>query len=466
MGALVASCALQPAEIVAPRLPQAFDAPVDTAGSAPTQAWYRAFSSQELNELVDNASSDNLDILAASARVAQADARARQAGAAVLPSLDAVGNANFLAGHSSQGSGHEVDWSALLSASYEIDFWGRNRATRASALHLAAASRADRDTVALTTLAGVANGYFAVLALRERLAFAAANQEAAQQLLKVIDARLVAGAAAPVEQATQRSVYDAAQIARFDLQQMESDARTALALLLGREPEKFVVRGQPLDSLTEPLIAAGLPVTLLTRRPDIARAEENLRASHADVVVARAALFPSLTLTGSAGVQNPALQAAVLTIGGTGPSVSLGGNLVHAVFDHGRISAQRDEVAAKDSELLSAYRAAILAGLVDVENALFAIQHLEDARQFELDGVEQSARAYEGAKLRYQAGTGDFLLVLEAQRALFVARDQYVQYKLGRLQALVSLAKALGGGWSQHSDATTSTSPHNRTTSP
>ena len=464
--ALLTSCAIQ-APVLAPQdLQASFDLPSELKGRPPTQEWYRAFSSDELNAFVDSASGNNLDIAAASARVAQADARAIQAGAALLPTIDAVGKASFLAGHSSQGSGHELDWSALLSASYEIDFWGKNRATRSSALYLAKGSRADRDTVTLTTLAGVAQGYFQVLALRDRLAIARSNQDAAQQLLDVINARLAVGAAAPVELATQRSVYDAAQIAKLSLQQMESEARAALALLLGRAPEEFEVRGQPLDSLAEPSIAAGLPSELLARRPDIARAEENLRASQADLIVARAALFPSFTLTGSAGVQNPALQAAVLTIGGSGPSFALGANLVQTIFDHGRLRAQRAEVQARNRELLSAYRAAILAALVDVENALSAIRHLEDARQFQIDNVAQSEKAYEGARLRYQSGKGDFLLVLETQRTLFAARDQFVQYKLGRLQALVSLSKALGGGWSQHPTADSPATTPKWTTNP
>jgi outer membrane protein TolC len=230
---------------------------------------------------------------------------------------------------------------------------------------------------------------------------------------------------------------------------MEGEARSALALLLGRAPEKFEVRGRPLATVTEPAVTAGLPSELLTRRPDIRLAEENLRSSHADLIAARAAMFPSLNLTGSAGVQNPALPAAVLTIGGVGPSFALGANLVQPIFDHGRLRAQRDEVAARNRELLSAYRASILAALGDVENALAAIQHLDAARQFQTDAVAQSERAFEGATLRYQAGSGDFLIVLDSQRSMYAARDQFIQYKLGRLQALVSLNKALGGGWNQ-----------------
>jgi multidrug efflux system outer membrane protein len=190
-----------------------------------------------------------------------------------------------------------------------------------------------------------------------------------------------------------------------------------------------------------------LPSELLTRRPDVLLAESNLLAGHADLIAARAALFPSLSLTASGGVQNPALPATVLTIAGAGPSFAIGANLVQPIFDRGRLKAQRDEVEARNVELLSAYRAAIVAALSDVENALGAIQHLNEARDYEIENVEQSQRALEGARLRYQAGAVDFLTMLEAQRTLYAARDQLIQYKLARLKALVGLCKALGGGW-------------------
>jgi NodT family efflux transporter outer membrane factor (OMF) lipoprotein len=368
-----------------------------------------------------------------------------------LPSVDATGNASYLAGHSSQGGGHELDWSAMLSASYELDFWGKNRAAARSAQLLAGASRADRDTIALTTLAGVSNGYFQILALRERLVIAHANREAAHLLLQVVQSRFDAGVATPVELATQKSTYDMAQIAIVDLEQTEFEARAALSLLLGRAPEDFQVEGMPLDEMREPAIAPGLPSELLRRRPDLVLAEANLRAAHADLDAARAAMFPNISLTAGAGVQNPALPATVLTIPGIGPSFALGANLVQPIFDHGRLRAQRDEVEAKETELLASYRSSIISALIDVENALAEIQHLNVAREFQIENVAQSERAFEGAKLRYQAGSGDYLTLLEAQRALYLARDQLVQYKLARLTALVSLSKALGGGWRQSS---------------
>jgi NodT family efflux transporter outer membrane factor (OMF) lipoprotein len=463
--ALLTACAVQS---VAPPPQQDLPAAFDNAGAAggqwPAQEWYRDFGSDELDAFIDIAARTNTDVAAARARVTQADARARQAGAAILPSVTANGVGNFFSGHSSQGGGHELDWSAMLTASYEVDFWGKNRAMANSARLLAGASRADQDAIALTMLAGVANGYFQLLAVRERLVVAQSNRDIAKQLLDVVQSRFDVGVASPIDLATQKAALDVAQIAISDLQQIEVEARTALSILLGRPPEQFEVKGQPLDSLREPTVAAGLPSELLTRRPDILLAESNLRAGHADLIAARAAMFPSLSLTASGGVQNPALPATVLTIPGVGPSFAATFNLVQPIFDHGRLKAQRDEVQAKNVELLTAYRASILAALGDVENTLSAIQHLNQARDYQFESIAQSERAFEGAKARYQAGSVDFLTMLEAQRTLYTARDQFIQYKLARLQALVGLCKALGGGWNQQQTQSTASQTTTRNT--
>ena len=431
-----------------PPPPPAFEHAAAGAPAAwPGQDWYRGFGSEELDALVDYAATHNTDLAQAQARVAQADARARQAGAAILPTVGGVASGNYLAGNSPQGSGHELDWLAMLSASYEVDFWGKNRATARSALLAAGASRAASATIQLTMLGGVADEYFQVLALRERLSVARSNREAARQVLQAVEARFSAGLATPTDAALQRAAFDKAQIAVADIEQREVEARTALALLLGRAPEGFEVGGSSLESLSEPQVSAGLPSELLRRRPDLAAAEANLRAANADLNAAQAALFPSLSLTAAAGVQNPALPATVLTIGGTGPSLSLAANLTQPIFDRGRLRAKRDEASAHEQELIAAYRAAIVAALVDVENALGALQHLDATRGPEQESLAQSERAFEGARLRYQHGSGDLLTLLEAQRGLYGARDEFVQYRLARLEALVALCKALGGGW-------------------
>jgi outer membrane protein, multidrug efflux system len=446
LGAWASGCTLQETKTPAVNLPQSFAAALQV-GPWPSEDWYGGFQSAELNSLVEAAARSNLSLQMASARVRQADAHARQAGGALLPSVDAGANGNFLAGHSRNGNAHETDWGVLLSASYEVDFWGKNRAALRSADALSQASRADRDTMALTTLAAVASGYFQALSLADRLDIAMANRDTAMKLLSVVQARFDAGSATPVEVATQRAALASAELVLPDLQQQRGEALAALAVLLGRAPEDFSLQDRSLEAIAEPQVTAGLPSELLTRRPDVAAAEANMRAAAADLVVARAALFPSLSLTASGGVQNPALNAAVITLSGIGPTLNLGAGLVQPIFDGGRLRAVRAEVQAKDEELILAYRAAILVALQDVENALNALRHLNEAQRFEEENITQSNRAFEGATLRYQQGAGDFLTVLESQRTLYSARDQYSQYRLARLQALIALGKALGGGW-------------------
>jgi NodT family efflux transporter outer membrane factor (OMF) lipoprotein len=451
--ALLSGCPAEPARLTV-STPDAIEwVPPKTAIVWPEPDWFEGFGSPELTAFIGQALSDNLDLQGAAERVVQADARARQAHAAILPSVDALGNVNYLAGHSSYGSLHETDWSALLSASYEIDFWGKNRAQAAAASYLGAAARADKETVRLTTEAAVADTYFEIVSLRERLAAARANAESSQQLLEVVQSRYQAGYANPVEVATQSAAFASQRAAVPELEQAETRASGALAVLLGRPPEHFSIQTTSLEDLREPIVSPGLPAALLRRRPDIAQAEANVQAAHADLEVARAALFPSLTMTAAGGLANPALNAAVNSLSGVGPTVNLGAALAQSIFDGGKRRAQRLEASSREQELLITYRASILSALVDVENSLSAIARLDAARSDQEAIVAQSERAYEGARVRYQRGFGDFLGVLEAQRAVYKARDQFAQYRLARLEAAVSLCKALGGGWAPSGDS-------------
>jgi NodT family efflux transporter outer membrane factor (OMF) lipoprotein len=445
IAALCAGCVTAPLTPSA-QVPATFEQ--TTAGAAwPGKQWYRDFGSAELDDLIAQAQQANLDLNAAAARVRQADARARAAGAAILPRIEAGGTTTRIEGRSGGTTARETDGSALLSTTYEVDFWGRSRATATSARLSALASRADRDTLTLTTLAGVTNSYFQVLSLRERLKLARANLDSNREVLQVIEARFNAGAAAAAELASQRAAVATAELTIPLFEQQEFEARGALALLIGRAPEGFTVAAQALDGLADPAVAPGLPAELLMRRPDVLSAESSLQAAHADLAAARAALFPSLTLTGSGGVQDPAVQAAVITLAGTGPSLSLGASLLQTIFDGGRQRAVRDEAQAREQELLTLYRGAILNALLDVETALAAIRRLNLQQSAQQESVTQSEQAFEGARLRYRAGSGDYLTVLDSQRTLYAAQEQASQYRLARLQAAVGLSKALGGGW-------------------
>ncbi|MEJ0008283.1 MAG: TolC family protein [Steroidobacteraceae bacterium] len=293
----------------------------------------------------------------------------------------------------------------------------------------------------------MATSYFELVSIRERIKVAQSNLDAARGTLEVVQARFNAGAADPVILATQRALLASAQLALPDLRQRETEALTGLRCWSAGNQKDSRSRMPGWTRWPSRRVAPGLPVELLTRRPDVYLAEANLRAADANLVAARAALLPSLTLTAAGGIQNPAVNAAVIALTGTGPGLSLGAGLTQSIFDGGRLRAARDESRAKDEELLASYRKAIIAALVDVENALAAIRNLDAARDVQEESLAQSQQAFDGAQLRYREGAGDFLAVLEAQRSLYASRDQYSQYKLARLQALIALCKALGGGW-------------------
>jgi NodT family efflux transporter outer membrane factor (OMF) lipoprotein len=271
----------------------------------------------------------------------------------------------------------------------------------------------------------------------------------ARKLLDLVNARGATGLANPAEIAQQRAALANAAIHARELERQQIEAQAALAILVGKTPGTLEITQQRLAEFAEPRVTAGLPTQLLIRRPDVYSAEKSLRAAHADVAQARAAFFPSVTLTGSGGVQNPAVQAALLTLPGVGPTLTVGAGLTQTIFDGGRLRAARDEAAAKELEMITHYRAAALAAFWDVDVALSAIDRLNLEADAQQENVSQSALALSGAEARYRAGSGDFLTVLDAERTAITARDQMTQYKLQRLQAVVGLCKALGGGWEQ-----------------
>jgi NodT family efflux transporter outer membrane factor (OMF) lipoprotein len=413
----------------------------------PKPDWWQGFGDPELTRLVTAAESGNLDLAQAAARLRQADARARQAGAALLPSLTFNASADSFYGQAKGASAHETDWSAALGASYELDFWGKNRDALIAANAARDASAGDRATVALTVSSAVANGYFQLLSLRERIALARANLKTSQDILNLVQRRVGAGYAANSDLTQERANLAAEQAVLPALEQQELEARNALAILLGRPPEGFAVAGESLQGLSAPLVAPGLPAELLGRRPDVATAEANLAAAHADLEAARTAFLPTLTLTGNGGFAYPALAAAVDTLPGTGLAATIGAALVQTVFDGGKNAAKTAEAEARQEELLAAYRAAILSAFSDVENALGQIDHL-DAQQAALQTqVTEAEKVLTAARRKYDSGYADFLTVTEAERSLNSARDQLSDIRRARLTALVALYKALGGGW-------------------
>jgi multidrug efflux system outer membrane protein len=429
-------------------VPASFEqkAPVNTP-VWPAQDWWTNYGDPQLSALMTQAEANNLDIAQAAARLRQADARARQAGAALLPQVGAGGSVNTLYGDANGTAQHETDFNAGLDVSYELDFWGKNRDALESAQAARAASRADRQTVALTITSGVATTYFQLLSLRERIAVARANLKSSQDILNLVQRRVTAGYSAPADLTQQRAALAAEQAVLPQLEQQELETRNALAILLGRPPESFTVSGEGLGALSPPAVAPGLTSELLARRPDIATAEANLKGAHADLAAARAAFYPSITLTASGGVAYPALAAAVATLPGTGLALAGGANIVQTIFDGGRLEGKVEETRAREEELLAAYRAAVISSFSDVENALGSFAHLSAQEAALHEQATQAEKVLSAAQRKYLAGSADFLVVTDAQRALYTARDQLSDIRRARLAASVALFKALGGGF-------------------
>jgi NodT family efflux transporter outer membrane factor (OMF) lipoprotein len=416
----------------------------------PSLDWWRGFRSRELTQLMEEAQTVNLDIAAAAARIVQADAQARIAGAALLPTLSGGGQASHsrVSGSSASGlstGGREVtNFSSSLSASYEIDFWSKNRDATLAAEETANASRFDRDVVALTTLTSVANAYFQVLAAEDRIRTANRNIASAQRILNAIKERLKAGTGTDLDVAQQESVLANQRALVPPLRQTLAQNTNALATLVSRPPESLKISGGSLDRISVPRVTPGLPSELLTQRPDIRRQEADLAAATANIGSARAQFFPSIQLTGQGGYQSAAL-ASLFTPHAA--FFTLAAGLTQPIFDGGAIQGNFDLTKARQDELLQTYRKTVVSAFADVDNALVAIRQTTERLRLQREVVRASRRAFQLSEQQLRAGTADIVTVLNTQLTLFQAEDSLSQAQLARLQAIVSLYQALGGGW-------------------
>ena len=425
-------------ELASSDVPMAFEQPVaDQAPIWPKPDWWRGFGSEELNGLIVSAQSGNLDLAAAETRILQADARVRAVGSALLPTVS-IGASSDLPTDGGTPTG------VSIAASYEFDFWGRNRSLLTAAQASNRATRADRETVALTATATTATTYFQLLSLRERIEIARLNLENVKAVLAVTDARVRKGVASPRERARQRQTIAGQRAQIPQLEQQELETRAALALLLGRPPEGFDVTARDLTAIASPSVAPGLPSELLARRPDVVTVEANLEGANANLAAARAALLPSISLTASGGVSTGTLTGLV-----TNPlfSAGIGLSLAQTIFDAGRRGAVTDEARAREQELLLAYRSTVITAFSEVETTLGSIANLSAEVAFREEQAAQAQIAFDIAQARYREGVDNFLVVLDAQRSLYQSRDQLQQSRHQQWLQLVPLYRALGGGW-------------------
>jgi NodT family efflux transporter outer membrane factor (OMF) lipoprotein len=465
--AVLAGCAItEPVARPDVPLPAAWseEATANATASAVTPAaqsdtWWRHFGSPQLDALVAEALAASPDLQIQGERVRQAELALRVAGASLFPTLDLGGDTGWRRSDSGDRGGSAISESRStglgLSASYELDLWGRLSAGVDSAQATLDATRFDRDAARLSLAAAVATTWFDSLALQERLVIARDNLAIAERVLKIVDARFRNGAASALDVSRQRTTVLTQRAAVEPLAVRERQTRSALAILLGRVPQDAPAAGASLGALTVPTVAPGLPADLLLRRPDLASAEAGLTAASADIGAARAALLPRLSLSAGAGVASDTL----LSLADPSHTLSISAGLLQTLFDGGRLRAQVELSRSRQRELVEVYRNAILAALKEVEDALANAGRDERQEAAQREILAEAQRSLRLAELRYREGADELLSVLDAQRTLFAAQDQLVQLRLARLVDAVGLSKALGGGWQAGMERTTARLP-------
>jgi multidrug efflux system outer membrane protein len=422
----------------------------------PSPDWWRRFGSARLDELMAQAAQGNFDVAAAMAKIRQADAQLAILGAPLLPSLSASGGASrtrsSLAATSSSSSSssrtlkapHSTSTNLVLNASYEIDFWGKNSAALGAAQAAAEASRFDRGTVMLTVQSSIATAYFDILGLQERLQVARESIVNSERVLSVYRDRVAAGTATSLDVAQQESVVANQRATIAPLEQQIRQTHNALAILTGRVPEAFALVPETLAGLSVPQVGPGLPSDLLARRPDIQSAEALLRAANADVAVARAAWFPSISLTAQGGFQSLDLFKMMSA---SSLLWQVASSVTQPIFDGGRIAGTVEQKRARFDELSQTYRKAVASAFSDVENALIAVEKTAEEVAAQQAAEATARNAFEIAQSLLAGGTVDITAVLNTQKTLFTAQDALAQARLHQLQAALALYKSLGGGW-------------------
>jgi outer membrane protein, multidrug efflux system len=422
----------------------------------PDEGWWRGFRSPELDRLMAAAAARNFDIAAAAARVRQADAQVRIAGASLLPSLngtagasltqEGLGSRGFSTGTGRSGSGSVTlhAYNAGLSVAYEADFWGRYRAGRQAAVATAVYSRFDARTVALTVLTDVAQTWFTALELADLLDVARRNLADAERSLAVIQGRLAAGTATALDRDQQAALVATERANVPSLRNQLEQELIGLGILTGVPPERVRARPGTLTALALPLVSPGLPSELLRRRPDVASAEAQLVAANYDIKAARAASFPSVALTGQRGYENTSL-ANLFTPGGL--IATLAANLTQPVFDGGALRGQLEQAKGRYDELAADYRKAVVQAFTDVDNALTAWRYTSEQEALQRQAVATARRALAAAQAQIAAGTADVTTLLTVETTLFSDENTLVQVRLARFLALLNLYKAMGGGW-------------------
>lgn len=411
--------------------------------------WWVQFQDPVLNDLITIALAENKDVKIAAARVDQFLGQFQSTRSQLFPQVSALANAQrerVPVGSAllPPGVGPVINqYQATLSASWELDVFGKVRRQTESARASLLASEEGRRATILTLVAAVASSYVNLLSLDRQMEIAKATVASRADSVHVFQLRYSGGEVSQMELAQSQSEYESslATIPQIELQIAQQE--DALSILLGQNPQP-ILRGRGLDDLALPMVPAGLPSELLTRRPDLRQAEQDLIAANALIGAARALYFPSISLTGVFGTASGQFSSLF-----TGPARlwSYAGAVTVPIFTAGNIGGQVRQAEAQQQQALFAYQKAIQVAFQEVEDALVSLQKTRERLVVQGRQVEALRTYARLARLRYEGGYTSYIEVLDAERSLFNAQLSYAQAQGTVFASSVALYKAMGGGW-------------------
>ena len=429
-------------------VPKAYDQQADQANSHLSNTWWMLYQDQVLNDLVAKALQNNSDIKLAVARIEESDAVLREVGAALFPQIDLNSAASRTRATTTGATpvlanNPRSNFNAQLRTSFELDFWGKLSRTKEAARAQALSTRYAKDTVALSLASLVASNYLLIRSLDSQLLVTQVSLKSREESLALTQRRLEGGVASALD-------VQQAEVARENLSAQLSDLNRLRALSLHQltvltgDVELNIASADITSLPIPPSPPAGLPSALLESRPDVRQAEEQMVAANANIAVAKAALYPSISLTAGFGAESMQLgdvlkSASRIWTGGL--SLNL------PIFDAGKMSARVDQASAKQKQVLASYEGVLLNAFREVNDALVSLR-LQTEREVALNKAQVAAqKALQISENRYQSGYSAYLEVLDAQRVYNDAALTFIQSRQARLVATVSLFKALGGGW-------------------
>ena len=411
-------------------------------------AWWEQFGDPVLNDLVATALRENKDLLIATARIDEFAGNYGFVRSGLFPQIGAGYEAsrqkNVGAAVIGAGAGETFNsYSAVLNASWEIDIWGRIRRQTEAANAQLLASEEGRNGVVLSLVGSVAGAYINLRNLDRQLEIARATAKSRGESYELFKLRFEGGVISLLELSQNKSQYEEALASIPPLEKAIAQQENGLSVLLGRNPGP-IVRGKDIDQLALPAIPAGLPSDLLERRPDIRRAEQNLIAANAQIGAAKAAYFPTISLTGFFGYASPSLSSLFNSqnkVWQYSMPISM------PIFTAGAIAGQVQAAEAVQQQALFGYQKAIQEAFREVNDSLVSQDRTREQLLAQRRQVEALKVYASTARLRYDNGYTSFIEVLDAERSLFNVQLQYTQTHQVQLQAMINLYLAMGGGW-------------------